>query len=184
MERRRKQDDESKGRFLSFVLRHRPSALGITLDPNGWADAEELIRRMNEKYPFTASDLERVVKNDDKQRYSFSEDGKRIRANQGHSINVDVKLEERMPPDVLYHGTAERFIESIMEKGLLPDTRLYVHLSSTIEKAICVGKRHGKPVVFRVDAGRMAEDGHIFYLSRNGVWLIKHVPAGYLELLS
>ena len=125
-------------------------------------------------------DLKDIVRTDNKQRYTFGENKKNIRANQGHSINVDVELEEIMPPAKLYHGTATRFVEDILDKGLMPMSRLYVHLSKDIETATLVGKRHGELFIFEVDSQKMYNNGHKFYKSKNGVWLTKHVPTKYL----
>ena len=170
-------------RFLSFVLRHKPEAAGITLDEHGWADVETLLRGFNKRRPLTMEQLEEIVRTDDKQRYSFNDDKTKIRANQGHSIPVDVELEEREPPEFLYHGTGQKYFDSIMEKGLIPKTRLYVHLSKDIETAKSVGVRHGTPVIFTVMSGQMFKDGYLFYCSKNGVWLTKHVPLKYLKVL-
>ena len=139
---------------------------------------------MSRIHPITRKDLEEIVRTDDKQRYSFSEDGKRIRANQGHSIPVDVELEEAVPPEYLFHGTGEIFVSSIDVTGLIPKSRLYVHLSSDTETAVRVGSRHGKPVVYRVSSGEMYRDGIVFYRSVNGVWLTKAVPVRYLKKVS
>ncbi len=125
--------------------------------------------------------LEEIVSTDEKQRYSFNEDKTLIRANQGHSIQVDVELEETAPPEILWHGTGEKFVSSIDEQGLIPKSRLYVHLSKDVETATKVGSRHGKPVLFKVLASEMQKDGYKFYLSKNGVWLTKEVPVKYLE---
>ena len=127
--------------------------------------------------------LEEIVRTDSKQRYSFNEDKTLIRANQGHSIPVDVELEQKTPPDVLWHGTGEKYVESINSIGLIPKSRLYVHLSKDYETAKTVGSRHGKPIVYRVNAGKMAADGYKFYLSVNGVWLTNKVPVQYLSVL-
>ena len=172
-------------KFLSLILRHKPEAIGVTLDPHGWADAEELILKVNQtgRYALDKALLEEIVRTDNKQRYSFNEDHSRIRANQGHSIQVDVYLEEKIPPDILYHGTGEKSVASILQQGLKPQSRLYVHLSPTPEVAWQVGSRHGKPVVFRVDAGKMSAAGIPFYLSKNGVWLVKEVQPQYLDML-
>lgn len=134
--------------FLSLILRHNPQTIGIKLDRHGWADVDELIQKINRhgQYKIDLKTLKQIVAEDEKQRYSFSEDGTKIRANQGHSIPVDVELEKAVPPDVLYHGTAERFYDSIMQKGLLPMSRLYVHLSKDTQTAEKVGRRHGKPI--------------------------------------
>ena len=124
--------------------------------------------------------LEEIVRTDEKQRYSFNEDKTKIRANQGHSIPVDVELSQVQPPDVLYHGTGEKFAASIEKEGLIPKSRLYVHLSKDYQTAVKVGSRHGRPVVFIVDSASMYKDGYQFYLSANGIWLVKSVPATYL----
>ena len=171
--------DTSK--FLSLLLRHKPQLVGLQLDEHGWADVEDLIRRVNRKRPLDLSTLEQIVATDDKQRYSFSADGKLIRTNQGHSIPVDVELAELEPPEILYHGTSERFASSIREQGLIRKSRLYVHLSSDIDTATKVGKRHGTPKIFLVESGKMFADGHKFFRSVNGVWLTEHVPAIYLK---
>lgn len=170
--------------FISLVLRHKPDAAGITLDEHGWANVDELINGINNtgrKIDMTM--LEEIVKTDNKQRYSFNEDKTLIRANQGHSIPVDVELKEQEPPELLYHGTADRFVKSIMTEGLKPMSRLYVHLSKDIETAKKVGKRHGNPVVLKIHSEQMKRDGVKFYLSENGVWLTKKVDVEYLEKL-
>lgn len=168
-------------KFLSLVLRHKPEEIGITLDQHGWADVKELIEAMDKRQRFNMAMLEEIVATDDKQRYSFNENKTKIRANQGHSIVVDVELEEKQPPQYLWHGTGEKYISSIRKDGLVPKSRLYVHLSGDVETAEKVGKRHGELQLLRVDAGKMYEDGFKFYLSKNGVWLTEHVPVKYLE---
>ena len=168
-------------RFLCLVLRHKPEAAGIRLDEHGWANVEELLAGVAPRYPLTREQLEEIVRTDDKQRYSFSEDKSMIRANQGHSIPVDVELERVQPPEFLWHGTGEKYTDSIDVQGLLPKSRLYVHLSGDEETAVAVGRRHGKPVVYRVAAARMAEDGFAIYRSKHGIWLTKRVPPEYLE---
>lgn len=168
-------------RYLSLVLRHRPQEAGITLDGHGWANVDELIAGVSRKRLLTRELLEEIVRTDNKQRYSFNEDGTKIRANQGHSIPVDVELEEMAPPEYLWHGTGEKFVQSIEMNGLLPKSRLYVHLSPNYETAVSVGRRHGRPVVFQVNSGQMSADGFKFYLSANHVWLTKNVPARYLS---
>ena len=170
-------------RYMCLILRHHPEVIGITLDEHGWADVEELIAGIAEKKNknFNREMLEEIVRTDDKQRYAFSEDRTKIRANQGHSIPVDVELEKKEPPEILYHGTGEKYVESIDAMGLIPKNRLYVHLSGDVETAESVGKRHGAPVIYRVHSGRMHRDGYEFFLSRNGVWLTKRVPVEYLE---
>ena len=175
-----KLDDLSK--FISRVLRHRPEDADIQLDEHGWANVEELLAGMNATgRKIDRETLEEIVRTDKKQRYSFNEDKTLIRANQGHSIPVDVELAEQEPPECLYHGTADRFLESIQKQGLLPMSRLYVHLSGDVETARVVGKRHGRPVVLKVHSGDMYRDGVTFYRSQNGVWLTKKVDVGYLE---
>ena len=169
-------------KFISLILRHKPETIGIILDEHGWADVNELIDGVAKQYKgFKMSDLEKIVKTDSKQRYSFNEDKTKIRANQGHSINVDVELEEKEPPAILYHGTATRFTANIDKDGLKPQSRLYVHLSKDLDTATVVGTRHGSPIIYVVDAAKMYYDGYKFYLSANGVWLTKEVPAKYLS---
>lgn len=177
----RKRRLERLSKFVSLILRHRPEVIGITLDEHGWANVDELIAGIGKTEEFDMALLEEIVATDEKQRYSFSADKTLIRANQGHSIPVDVELEKKVPPEVLFHGTGEKSVSSIKEKGLLPMERLYVHLSKDTETAIKVGKRHGRPVVFRVDTGQMHKDGYEFYQSVNGVWLTKEVPSKYLS---
>lgn len=172
-----------ESRFLALVLRHKPEEAGIALDEYGWANVDELVRGIAALRPFTLEMLEEIVATDSKGRYSFNEDRSLVRANQGHSVDVDVELEPSNPPAVLYHGTAQRFLSSIMEQGLLPKGRLYVHLSSDVDTACRVGSRHGSPVVLKVDAGEMHEEGLEFFLSKNGVWLTKHVPTRYLTAI-
>ncbi len=175
--------DTKTSKFISLILRHKPETIGISLDEHGWADVDELIAGISKSRPFSMKDLERIVINDNKQRYSFNEDKTKIRANQGHSIDVDVELQEMIPPDVLYHGTGEKSVSFIDKEGLKPMNRLYVHLSKDIETAIKVGSRHGRPVIYAVDCKAMIKDGYLFYLSKNGVWLTKSVPLGYLSLI-
>lgn len=168
-------------RFVALILRHKPEVIGITLDEHGWADVKELIDGISKTHPITMEMLEDVVRLDGKGRYAFNEDKTRIRARQGHSLAVDVQLKEAVPPSVLYHGTGEKYVKSIEEKGLLPKTRLYVHLSVDYATAHRVGSRHGTPYVYTVDTAAMSRDGHTFYLSENGVWLTRAVPAKYLK---
>ena len=173
----------STSKFISLILRHRPQVIGITLDEHGWADVQELIDGINrvEGHFLDRDTLEVIVRMDEKQRYSFNEDHTLIRANQGHSIPVDVELEETAPPDVLWHGTGEKYVLSIDTQGLLPKSRLYVHLSSDMETARKVGSRHGRPVIYEIDCRKMTRDGYRFFLSANHVWLTKAVPARYLH---
>lgn len=172
-------------KFISLILRHKPETIGISLDEHGWADVQELIDGINASgsHRLDIDLLEEIVRTDEKQRYSFNDDHTRIRANQGHSIPVDVELEEKTPPDMLYHGTGEKYVASIDEQGLIPKSRLYVHLSADIPTARKVGSRHGKPVIYSIDCARMTVDGYRFYLSANNVWLTKTVPTKYLRKL-
>ncbi len=172
---------EEISKFIALILRHKPETIGITLDEHGWAKVDELIDGISKTYVFNMEMLEEIVRTDKKGRYSFSEDKTLIRANQGHSINVDVELEEKEPPEFLWHGTGEKFVSGIDTEGLIPKSRLYVHLSKDEDTALQVGARHGKPVLYRVLSGKMYKDGYVFYLSKNGVWLTKKVPLEYLE---
>ena len=172
--------DTKTSRYISLILRHKPETIGLTLDEHGWADVSELIAGVNRTHPLDMQILERIVAEDEKRRYSFNEDKTLIRANQGHSIPVDVELEQVEPPEILYHGTATKYEESIDREGLIPKSRLYVHLSGDEETARKVGMRHGKPVIYRIKSGEMQRDGHVFYRSVNGVWLTVHVPREYL----
>lgn len=167
-------------RYISLLLRHKPEAAGLTLDPNGWASVPELIRCVSRTHPLDMAMLEEIVRSDEKHRYAFSEDKTRIRANQGHSVAVDVQLQEAVPPEQLWHGTATKYVADIMRQGLLPRTRLYVHLSSNYDTAVKVGSRHGSAVVLQVHAGQMHREGYRFFLSENGVWLTDKVPAEYI----
>ncbi len=172
--------DVKLGRFLSLVLRHNPGAAGITLDEHGWADVNELLAGVNRAGRKIDMDtLERIVRENNKRRYSFNGDHTRIRANQGHSISVDVELKEAEPPRYLYHGTASRFLPAIQGEGIRRMSRQYVHLSGEFETAVAVGKRHGNPVVITIDAAAMRRDGITFYRSENGVWLCEHVEPKY-----
>ena len=167
-------------KYISLILRHKPETIGITLDEHGWANVDELIEGVSKTHPLTRESLEEIVRTDEKQRYSFNEDHSLIRANQGHSIPVDVELEEVTPPRILFHGTGEKYVPYIDVQGLVPKSRLYVHLSGDHETALKVGARHGKAVVYRVLAEQMSKAGIPFYRSVNGVWLTKTVPVEYL----
>lgn len=172
---------EKESKFLALILRHKPEAAGISLDKHGWADVNKLIEGMKNKYPdFAYSTLLRIVLTDDKQRYSFNEDRTKIRANQGHSIQVDVELKETVPPDILYHGTAMKSFAKIMSEGIKSMQRLHVHLSEDENKAVETGKRHGEPVILIVNAKKMYEAGFKFYLSENNVWLTDFVPKEFI----
>jgi len=162
-----------QGKKLSYLLRHDKS---YAFDEHGWREVSDLVAN----HGFTMEELSEIVATNNKQRYEFSEDKTCIRARQGHSIQVDVELAEAIPPDVLYHGTAKEYADSIMKQGILKGKRLYVHLSTTVETATKVGQRHGEPLVMAIDAKRMHEDGIKFFLSRNGVWLTEFVDAQYI----
>lgn len=183
MSRKSDRRKNKTSKFISLILRHKPEVIGISLDEHGWADVKELIEGVNraEGHFLDAELLEDIVRTDEKQRYSFNEDHTLIRANQGHSIPVDVELEERTPPDVLYHGTGEKYVSSIDVQGLIPKGRLYVHLSSDMQTAKKVGSRHGRPVIYQIDCSQMVKDGLKFFLSANKIWLTKAVPARYIK---
>ena len=171
-------------KYVSLILRHKPELAGILLDEHGWANVEDLVSGISQTgRTITMKMLEEIVETDHKQRYSFNSEKTRIRANQGHSVPVDLELEAQMPPSVLYHGTASVFLEAILEEGLKPMGRLYVHLSKDVETAVKVGGRHGKPVVLKLPARNMYQDGQNFYLSQNGVWLTDIVDKKYIEVL-
>ncbi|MCF0107286.1 MAG: RNA 2'-phosphotransferase [Holdemanella sp.] len=163
-------------KYMSLILRHKPETIGITLDEHGWANVKELMEGIS----IDMETLETIVKTDEKGRYSFNEDKTKIRANQGHSIPVDVELEKKIPPEVLYHGTATKYLDSIYKSGLIPKDRLYVHLSKDMETATKVGQRHGKVVVLEIHCDEMIKDGYEFYVSANGIWLTKTVPIQYI----
>lgn len=171
-------------KFLSLVLRHQPSAANVTLDAEGWVDAEVLLAgAARAGVRMTQVELREVVYSSDKQRFALSEDGKRIRANQGHSVAVDLGLTPTAPPEVLFHGTVEDAIQSIMTSGLEKRARHHVHLSADVATARKVGSRRGPPVLLTVDARAMSEAGHAFYVSDNGVWLTDAVPPKFLSRL-
>lgn len=168
-------------KFISLILRHKPETIGISLDEHGWANVDELLAGIQKSFDITPEMLDDIVRTDSKQRYAFNEDKSLIRANQGHSIPVDVELEEKEPPEFLWHGTGKKYVNSIDKQGLIPKSRLYVHLSVDDETAKKVGKRHGEPILYHVKAKQMYNDGYKFYLSVNGVWLTAEVPLKYLE---
>lgn len=171
-------------KHLSYILRHHPESIGIKIDKGGWIDVSELLQKVERNnFPITLDELRTVVKENNKQRFSFSNDGRRIRANQGHSIPVDLGYAVVVPLNILYHGTDQRNIESIWINGLTKGDRHHVHLSSDQDTATKVGQRHGRPVIFKVQAKQMHQDGHKFYLSANGIWLTEHVAPKYLKLL-
>jgi putative RNA 2'-phosphotransferase len=168
-------------KYLAKYLRHAPHELGLTLQPGGWVPVDDLLAAAdNHGFPITYDELVECVVTNDKRRFAFDGTGDLIRANQGHSVEVDLHLEEREPPEVLYHGTVERSLPSILAEGLNKGRRHHVHLSKDVETARKVGARRGKPVILEVAAGRMHRDGHTFFLSANGVWLTDAVPPAYL----
>lgn len=174
-------DPVQLSKFLSFVLRHKPEAIGLTLDQQGWASMDELIEKSNAAGThFDQKELQQVVETNDKKRFSISADGRRIRAAQGHSVTVELGLSPQEPPPVLYHGTATRFVESILSTGLKPKARQQVHLSADEATAHRVGQRHGKPFIFKIEALRMHAMGFKFYLADNDVWLTDQVPPEFL----
>lgn len=166
-------------KHLSYVLRHKPESIGLSLDFQGWASIDELISKANFSLDYEL--LTQTVEQNDKKRFAISEDGLYIRANQGHSINVDLGLQPIQPPDFLYHGTADRFVDSILDTGLQPRQRQHVHLSKDIKTAKSVGQRHGKPIVLIVEAKKMYEQGFKFFLSKNEVWLTEKILAQFLS---
>ncbi|MFJ7250247.1 RNA 2'-phosphotransferase [Kitasatospora sp. NPDC098652] len=169
-------------KMLSRILRHEPELVGITLDDSGWVRIDVLLGALAAKgRPLTRPELDHIVAGNNKRRFGYSPDGLSIRANQGHSVAVDLGLTATVPPPVLYHGTADRHLASIFREGLRPMTRQDVHLSAETETATRVGARHGRPVVLTVNAAAMAADGHEFRLSENGVWLTDAVPPQYLS---
>ncbi len=172
----KKHEDISK--FLSLVLRHKPETIGLVLDENGWADVKELVSKMGN---LTIETLEKIVETNDKKRFAFNEDKTKIRASQGHSLKINLDLKPVEPPEVLYHGTADKFVEVIKSTGIKKQSRSHVHLSSNFDTAVNVGQRHGKPVVLEVKAKKMHQDGYKFYLSENNVWLTDFVPSEYIK---
>ena len=176
-------DDLRASKTLSLLLRHDPARFGVSLDPSGWIEVSVLLAALADHgVPVTHEQLTRVVQTSDKQRFAFDESGSRIRANQGHSVPVDLGLTPTKPPDTLFHGTPTRNLDSISQQGLMPGQRHAVHLSRDIDTARTVGARRGAHVVVVVDAAAMHADGHEFTVSANGVWLVASVPARYLTV--
>ena len=163
-----------KGKQLAYLLRHDTE---YNFDEHGWREVSDLIAN----HGYTQEMLDEIVATNNKQRFEYSEDKTKIRARQGHSVQVDVELKEMTPPDVLYHGTAVQYVDAILRGGIVKGKRLYVHLSQTEDTARNVGKRHGEPIILKVDARRMSENGIKFFLSNNGVWLTDYVDAKYVE---
>ena len=174
-------DFVSASKFLSLILRHEPGRVGLTLDAAGWVEVSTLLDALRlHRRPLTPQRLREIVERNDKKRFAFSDDGRRIRASQGHSVEVELGYTPQTPPDELFHGTARRRLGSILTSGLLPMRRAHVHLSADIQTALAVGRRHGAPVVLSVHAGAMRAAGHAFFLSANGVWLTAQVPPEFL----
>lgn len=171
-----------KSKFLSLVLRHQPDRIGIELDKAGWVDVEVLMAALaNHHKGMSRGTLDEVVRKNDKQRFSFNEQRTRIRANQGHSVDVDLGYESATPPELLYHGTPRQFVESIAEQGLRKMNRHHVHLHVDVETSMAVGRRRGKPVLLKIRAGDMHQSGHEFFVTPNDVWLTNHVPTQFIE---
>lgn len=179
-----KENEKNLSKYISYILRHNPDDIGIKADIYGYVSVEELINKSKEKYIFTLEDLIQVVKNSDKKRFEFNEDNTRIKARQGHSYEVDLEVTSQAPLAVLYHGTANQNVESILKNGINSMNRQYVHLSSDIKTAYNVGQRHGKVIIFKIDAESMHKDGYIFYLTKNNVWLTKYISTKYISINS
>ena len=168
-------------KFLSLILRHQPEKVGLTLDEAGWVGVTELLDALTSHgHPITRETLLHIVATSEKKRFALSADGKRIRASQGHSVEVELGYAPATPPPLLYHGTVDRFLNSIREKGLIKGDRHHVHLSPDTTTATTVGARRGKPVLLTIDAAAMAREGVLFYVSANGVWLTDHVPVQFI----
>src|ERR1043166_5055092 len=169
-------------KFLSLILRHEPERVGLKLGEAGWVSVEELLQAVNRHgVPLTPEQLKHIVATSDKKRFAFSDDGRRIRASQGHSLAVDLQYQAQTPPEFLYHGTATRFLPGIRRDGLQRMQRHDVHLSTETKVTVQVGARHGKPVLLIIRAGDMHRAGHVFRCSANGVWLVNHVPAEFID---
>ena len=173
---------KNTSKFLSMILRHSPQTIGLQLDENGWADVAELITKSaKHRQHFTKEELEEIVAQNDKQRFAFNDAHTKIRASQGHSIDVELNLAAQQPPEFLYHGTIAKFIDSIKKEGLQKMSRQHVHLSKDMDTAHRVGSRRGQPIILSIQSGNMYRNGHIFNLSDNGVWLTDHVPVKYID---
>jgi putative RNA 2'-phosphotransferase len=177
-------EDMRISKFMSLVLRHKPEEIGLKFDEYGYLSTAALINGMNQKgYKLTITDIRRIVIEDDKQRYSFNDDETKIKANQGHSVEVNLKLETVKPPNELYHGTSTRFSDSICKHGIMKQNRQYVHLSADLDTANKVGKRHGEPIIFEINSQQMYKEGYKFYLSENKVWLTDYVPTRFFKVM-
>ncbi|MGC4013114.1 MAG: RNA 2'-phosphotransferase [Luteolibacter sp.] len=178
----RELDPKRISKLLSLVLRHEPEKIGITLDSAGWVETTVLLTALRDRgHDIDRPLLEKIVETSDKKRFAFNEDGTRIRANQGHSVKVDLELQSQAPPETLWHGTVDRFLDSIRTSGLEKRERHHVHLSADTATASIVGSRRGRPVLLQIRAAEMHHDGLLFFCSENGVWLIEHVPARYID---
>lgn len=176
-------DAKKLSKFLSLVLRHKPEIIGLTLDPAGWARVDDLVARANANgVRFDRDDLTRIISTGGKMRLSVSLDGQFVRASHGHSVLIDLGLTVKEPPEFLFHGTADRFVDSIMLNGLKPQRRRHVHLTADAEAASKIGQRHGKPIVISVQTGKMILDGFEFYRADNGIWLTDQVPPQFLSI--
>ncbi|GAA4278663.1 RNA 2'-phosphotransferase [Aquimarina mytili] len=172
-------------KFLSLVLRHDPGKIGLQLDENGWADVEELVSKCQKYQPNLDIELlKEIVETNDKKRFAFNQDYTRIRASQGHSLKIDLKYTPKQPPEFLYHGTVEKFMDAIKEMGLLKMSRHHVHLSEERETATKVGSRRGKPIILIIRSGAMHANGIEFFQSDNGVWLTDNVSPEYIDFQS
>jgi len=173
---------KNTSKFLSLILRHSPETIGLNLDTNGWAAVDELLLKMaNHKHILSMEELFEIVETNDKKRFIFSEDRLKIRANQGHSIAIDLDLRSQIPPEKLYHGTVQKYLANIKIEGLKKMSRQHVHLSKDVETATKVGSRRGEAIILTIDTKSMHENGLIFFQSENGVWLTDHVPAQYID---
>lgn len=180
-----KNNDTKISRYISLILRHKPEEIGLKLDEHGWLSVSDLINGLKKSWEdFNMNDLERIVREDSKQRYSFNGDKSKIRANQGHSIPIDLELQPIKPPNKLYHGTGRKYLDSILKSGIIKKERQYVHLSKDLETASIVGKRHGDLVILEVNTEDMFKRGIKFYLSNNNVWLCDYVPVEYIKEIS
>ncbi|WP_455684251.1 RNA 2'-phosphotransferase [Thomasclavelia sp.] len=170
------------GKYISLILRHKPELINLKIDEHGWANVDDLLKGINNNGRYISKEiLDIIVNTNNKKRYQYNNDHTKIRANQGHSIKVDVELQEKVPPNILYHGTAQKYLDKIRESGIRKMNRLYVHLSKDIETAINVGKRHGQPIVLVINTEAMIKDGFKFYYSNNGVWLCDDIDYSYVK---
>jgi len=180
-----KKKTEILSKYLSYVLRHNPSEIGLHVDKNGWAEVSSLIKGLRgTEYEIDLPALLHIIESSDKKRFTLSVDNQQIRAAQGHSIDVDLNLPPSPPPGLLYHGTAKKYLDAILAEGIKPQKRQKVHLSPTLDVAMHIGQRHGKPIVFTVMAAEMASDGYLFWKADNGVWLADAISPKYIHMNS